>query len=131
MNDVIDSGRALAESLMTDFGVMRRPTGHNAQTSDGEEVPIFEDVFSSRCKIQGVGKDETYRTVTVGGVERELLTAGLHLPLNAPSVEHGWVFEVTKVGALSDIRLIGRRYYVHNDPVKSRATARRLDVVEV
>jgi hypothetical protein len=119
---------------MLDFGVMRSPTGHTAQNGDGEEVPTYADEFTSRCKVQGssaASADASYRTVRIGGVDREVITAGLHLPVSAPATEPGWVFEVTVVDPSSDPRLLGRKYLVHNDPVKSNATARRLDVVEV
>jgi hypothetical protein len=129
------AGRTAAESLMVDTGVMRQPTGRTEQNPfTGEETPEYADVFTSACKVQGSsvgGSDPTYRTVTIGGVEREVVTAGLHLPHDAPSVEPGWIFEVTAVGVGSDPRLVGRRYYVHNDPAGSFKTARRLDVVEV
>ena len=119
---------------MTDSGVMRRPTGRSAQNTDGEEEATYEDVFTSPCKIQGSSADSSdtsSRTVNVGGVDRPVIEGGLHIPVGKPATEHGWVFEVTSVGALSDIRLLGKRYMVDNDPVKSNATARRIDVVEV
>lgn len=124
--------RQQAESLMQDFGVMRRITGRTVQNEDGEEEPEFADVFTSRCKIQGTSDaTPTTRTAVVGGVERPVIDAGVHLPLASPVVERGFVFEVTAVGPSSDPRLVGKRYWVESDPVKSFATARRLDVVEV
>jgi hypothetical protein len=131
---VVARGRRAAEALLVDTGVMRRPTGRSAQNADGEEESEFEDVFTSPCKIQGPSsssRDTGSRTVTVGGVERPVIEGGLHIPVGKPATERGWVFEVTSVGALSDIRLLGKKYMVDNDPVKSNATARRIDVVEV
>ena len=126
--------RREAEALMTDAGVMRRPTGRSTQNSDGEEEPLFEDVFTSPCKIQGpsaASSDTTGRRVEIGGVERVVIEAGLHLPVSKPDTGYGWVFEVTSVGALSDLRLLGKKFFVVDDPAKSAATSRRLNVVEV
>lgn len=126
--------RRQAEALMTDSGVMCRPTGRTAQNADGEEEQVYEDVFASPCKIQGpstASRDTASRTVNIGGVDRPVIEGGLHIPVDKPATEHGWVFELTRVGALSDIRLLGKKYMVVNDPVKSNATARRIDVVEV
>lgn len=134
MSMALEAGRRAAESLMLDSGVMRRPTGRTAQNSDGEETPLFEDVFTSRCKVQGgpqAGTDPVGRTVTIAGVERVVNHGGLHLPVSAPDTRYGWVFEVTQVADPSDVRLLGRKFFVVADPVKSNATARRLDVVEV
>lgn len=127
-------GRILAASLMPDTGVMRRPTGHATQNANGEEEVTYVDVFTSRCKVSGAstgGGDTTYQTVTIAGVEHDLITAGVRLPFGVPPCQRGYVFEVTAVGPTSDPRLIGRKYLVHNDPAKTDATARRLDVVEL
>lgn len=124
---VIAAGRARAEALMHDFGVMRSPTGRAAINDDGLEVPTFRDEFSTVCKV-GSG---SYVTVEVGGVQQTLMTDGLSIPVGSPTCVRGWVFEVTQAGAASDPRIVGRRYLVHNDPASSMKTARRLDVIEV
>lgn len=127
-------GRGLAESLMQDRGVMRSPTGHAVIDDNGQEIPSYADEFTTRCKVAGAstgGTDPTYATVTVGGVQRSLITAGVAIPVGSPTCKRGWVFEVTAVGPSSDPRILGRKYLVHNDPASSFKTARKLDVVEV
>ena len=128
------AGRRAAEAMMTDTGTAYRPTGHTARNADGEEVPTFTDLFTSPCKIQGPSAataDTTTRTVVVGGVERPVLSAGLHMPIAAAALVNGDEFEVTANDPFSDVQLLGRRYKIVGDPAKSHATARRFDVVQV
>ena len=129
----LDSARRHAERDMPDTGTAHRPTGHTAANSDGEEVATFTDLFTSPCKIQGPSAstaDAITRTVVVGGVERPVLSAGLHLPIATPvPLVDGDEFQVT--AAVSDPQLPGARYRIVGVPAKSQATARRFDVVEV
>lgn len=127
-------GRHAAESLMQTTGTMYAPTGYSVQNSDGEEVRQFATVFTSVCKIQGpssASSDTNTRTVEIGGVERPVIEAGLHLPISDRILFTGWEFEVDELGPADDPLLLGKRYRVVGIPVKSYATARRLDVVEV
>lgn len=125
--------RRLEEGEMVDRGVMRSPTGRSAQNSDGEEEPVYADEFTTRCRVGGPNRADTptVRTVEIGGVERPVIEGGLRLPVGVPAVRRGWLFEITAVGGTSDPRLVGRKYLIQDDPVKTSATARRLDVVEV
>lgn len=126
--------RAQAESLMQDVSVVRSPAGTSTTNDDGEEIPLYADEFTTRCKVAGAstgGSDPTYTTVTVGGVERALVTAGIAIPVGSPTCRRGWVLEVTAAGPASDPRIVGRKFLVHNDPAASLKTARRLDVVEM
>ncbi|MFT3871548.1 MAG: DUF6093 family protein [Nocardioides sp.] len=123
-------GRAAAESLMTLTLAWYEPNGWTTGTD--KQVPAFTSRGTTPGKLQGsAGSDSTTRWVSVGGVERPVLQAGLHVPAEGLVPGIDWEAEVTAVGDLADIALLGRRYRVTGLSLKSFATARRLDVVEV
>lgn len=134
----LDDFRAEAESLFLDTFAAFSPNGTTTD-ADGFEVPAYADEGSTPGKVQGQSSQasDTYsRTVTVGGVERQVLQGGLHIPLSAPVPAAGdrgigWEYVCTAVGPATDPALLNRRYLVVSTPAKSYATARRLDVVEV
>ena len=122
--------RRQAESLMLDRGVMRRATGDTTQDPDtGSTVPVFADLFTSKAKIQT--RNLQAREAEVGGRTSTTVRVELHLPVSAPAVEVGDVWEVTRVSSLSDMQLLGRKFRVIAPVGKSFATARRLEVEEV
>lgn len=107
---------------------------------DGYEVPAFTDETPHAGKVQTgtqAGSDTATRYVRVGTVDLPVLSGGLHIPISAPvpvageEAGIGWEYDVTAVGPADDPALLGRRYRVVGAPVKSHATARRLDVIEV
>lgn len=107
---------------------------------DGDDIQSYDPQQTHAGKVQSgsqAGGDTATRYVSIGGVERPVLSAGLHIPIGAPvpvaseQVGNGWEYEVTATGPADDPALLGRRYLVVNVPAKSFATARRLDVVEV
>jgi hypothetical protein len=115
---------------MLDTGTMRRATGSTTQDPDsGSTVPEFADLFTSKAKIQT--RNLQAREAEVGGRTATSVRVELHLPISAPAVEVGDVWEVTRVHALSDRQLLGRKFRVIAPVGKSFATARRLEVEEV
>ena len=101
---------------------------------DGLDVLDWVDEGSTVGKVAGPSmqsRDTNTRTVTVGGVERQVVEGGLHIPLSAPLPVIGWEYACIAVGPDSDPALLDRRWRVVDVPAKSYATARRLDVVEV
>ena len=124
--------RQQAESLMTDTCVVRRvdPDAEPVQDPDtGTEAPAYADQFTSKCKVQ-------HRTLVVrdeeaGGRTASTVRLELHLPVGAPAVQTGDVAEITAVGALSDMHLLGRKFTIAAPVAKSFATARRYEVEEV
>lgn len=130
--------RQQAESMMTLTLTAFSPNGTTTD-ADGYEILAFNPEGSTPGKVQGgsQGKDTPTRYVNIGGVERPVLNAGLHIPISAPvpvaSEQRGigWEYEVQSIGALDDPALLGRRFLVVEVPMKSKATARRLSVVEV
>lgn len=118
------------------------PTDPPSFTTDGDgfEVPAFDAQTPHAGKVQAgtqAGSDTPTRYVSIGGVDRPVLAAGLHIPIGAAvpvaSEQRGQATEyvVTALGAADDPALLNRRYMVVGVPAKSFATARRLDVVEV
>lgn len=136
---LVERGRAKAESLMTLELDVYEPTG-TGKDADGYDVVEY----TKRGRVKGqaqaasrAGGDTQTRYVDVGGVSRPVLVGGLKIPISAalPAAGEqrgiGWEYEVAEVGRVDDPALLGRRYLVVEAPVKSYATARRLDVVEV
>lgn len=132
-------GRVAAQAQMTLTLAAYSPDG-TTEDADGFEIPAYASEGSTPGKVQGgsqAGKDTPTRYVSIGGVDRPVLEAGLHIPIGAPlpvaSEQRGigWEYEVTAVGTFDDSALLGRRFLVVEVPMKSFATARRLSVVEV
>lgn len=115
---------------MIDEGTMRRPTGHPTQDPNtGAEAPALSDLFTSKAKIQN--RNLVAQSSDVGGRTATTIRMELHLPVDAPAVHVGDVWEHTSVGALSDMQLLGRKFRVVSPAGKSMATARRLEVEEI
>lgn len=132
--------RAEAESLMTLTLTPQVPTGSWMTDPDGFEVPVVAEQAPHVGKVQAgsqAGGDTATRFVRVGTVDIPVLSGGLHIPVGAPvpvageEFGIGWEYAVTAVGPNDDPALLGKRYRVVGVPVKSFATARRLDVIEV
>lgn len=142
-----DAGRRAAERRMTLTLTAYSPDPEATTTdADGYEVVGFADEGSTVGKVQSgtqAGADTPTRYVSIGGVDRPVISGGLHIPIDSFTFDwallivageqrgQGWEFEVTTVGPDDDPALLERRYLVVGVPAKSHATARRLDVVEV
>jgi hypothetical protein len=107
--------------------------------NDGLQVRAYATEGTVRGKLQGSSAsvtDAATQFVTIGGVPRAVMRAGLHVVVNSdlPTAGDrgvGWEYEVTAIDSADDPTLLGRRFLVVGVPAKSFATARRLDVVEV
>lgn len=144
MTSAIVAGRALAESAMT-LTLTAYAPGGTTTDADGYKVPAFTSQGTTPGKVQGdSGPDFEARYMRVGDAERPVVRGGLHIPISAFVDDEdgllietgeqrglGWEFTVTAVGPNDDPALLNRRYLVVGVPVKSFATARRLDVVEL
>lgn len=107
---------------------------------DGDDIQSYDPQPTHKGKVQSgsqAGGDTTTRYLSIGGVERPVLAAGLYIPIGAPvpvaSEQRGlgWEYEVSAIGPLGDPDLLGRRFLVVGVPAKSFATARRLDVISL
>jgi hypothetical protein len=114
---------------MSDTGVMRRPTGRTAlDPVTDQEAQVFEDVFTSKAKIQT--RNLISRVHEAGDRSVTTVRVELHLPITAPAVRTGDIWEHTTVGPLSDSQLVGRKFRVVAPAAKTFATARRFEVEE-
>lgn len=127
--------RADQESLMTLTLSAFSPPTSPTKDSDGMEtsVPVAQGKTIGRLGGQtgSAATDPHVREVQVGGVTRPVIQSGILIPTSAPIPEIGWEYVVTAVGPNDDAALKNRRFHVVSVPVKSDATVRRLDVVEV
>lgn len=107
--------------------------GSKTPNPDGYEVDGWSTEYATPGKIAGISRqgDTNTRLVTIGTVDHPVLEGGLHIPIDAALPAIGWEFECTAVGPSSDPSLLGSRYRVVDVPLKSYATARRLDVVRI
>lgn len=135
-------GQAMAESEMTLILAPHTPTVPPTYTTDadGYEVPALTAGTPHAGKGQSgsqAGSDTATRYIDIGDTPRPVLTGGLHIPISAPvplAGEQrglGTEYVVNAVGPSDDPALLGKRFLVVAVPVKSFATARRLDVIEL
>ena len=108
--------QAEAESLMS-LTLTAYSPGDVVPGDDGYEVVPFAEEGTTVGKVQAgsqSGSDTPTRYVSIGGVERPVLSAGLHIPISAFVTDGrltivaseqagvGWEFVVTAVGAADD-----------------------------
>lgn len=130
----LEEHRADQESLMTLTLSASAPGISPTRDADGmtttARIPKGQTV--GRVSGQsGSATDPYTREVQVGGVARPVIQGGLLIPVSATMPEIGWEYAVDAVGPDDDPGLKNRRYHIVSVPVKSGATVRRLDVVEV
>jgi hypothetical protein len=107
--------------------------------ADGMETTDYTTVGTTPGKITGGSQqsaDTATRKIRVGGVAREVVEGGLHLPVGADTptagdLGSGWEYELTELGPTTPDDLLGSRWLVVDAPAKSYMTARRLDVVRL
>lgn len=131
---IVKDGQRAAEAMMTLTLTATSPDPIVTTDADLMTTTVRTPQGTTPGKVAGPSaqtSDPATRTVTVGGVERPVMQAGLHIPLDSPAPADGWIYVVTALGPDDDTALLGRRYLVVSAPAKNNATARRLDVVEV
>jgi hypothetical protein len=138
---VAQAGRRAAEAQLCDTFTAYSPNGRGPDPSNpGYEIDMYTTVATGvRGKTQAgsqAGQDASPRTVTVGDVERVVMSKGLHIPVSAavPTAGQyhvGWEYLCTAIGPDSDPANLGKRYLVVAAPSKTYDTARRLDVVVI
>lgn len=124
---------------MSDTFTAYSPTGDPATDPDGMETLEYYAQGTTLGKITGGSRqssDTAVREIRVGGVSRQVVEGGLHIPVDAPSptggdLGEGWEYELTAVGPSTPADLLNSRWLVVDAPSKSYMTARRLDVVRL
>lgn len=122
---------------MTDLFEVYSPD--EAAVTNGFEEPGYAAEVNTYGRLAGPSeqsRDTSARTVTVGNMELEVVSGGLHIPISAdvPAAGEygtGWEYELVVLGATTDPSLLNSRWLVVDAPAKSQATARRLDVVRL
>lgn len=131
--------QAEAAAMYVDTYAAFSPGGFTRNAA-GLKVAAWTSEGTSLGKTQSgsrQGGDMAGRTVRVGDVDVVVIGGGLHLPIGAfitdgqLTIRPGWEFQCTATGSGTDPAQVGRRWHVHEVPVKAYATARRLDVYEV
>lgn len=130
---VTSAGRRAAESLMLDAGKALRPTGSeeydpDADGGQGANVPMFDDLFESKCKVQT--RALVAQEVEVGGRTSTSVRTELHLPADTAPLTVGDVWEITVAHPVS-LAIVGQRLRVTAPTAGSLKTARRYVVEEV
>ena len=115
---------------MTDTAVVKRANGTTTQDPNtGTEVPGYDTVLTSKCKLQM--PTAIARPQEVGGRTSFMERLELHLPFGTqPGLVVDDLVTITAVGSLSDANLLGRTFRVVAPPAKSLATALRYEVQE-
>lgn len=122
--------RREAEGRMLDtFACRYRGAGTTQDETTGREIPTWPTRFSTPGRLTSRSGTPGTRTVEVAGVQVAQASLELHLPISAPLVSQGDVFEC--LTAADDLQLVGLVYRVVGPAAASQKTARRLDVVEV
>lgn len=128
---VVARGRVAAEGTMTDTCTVSTWTGRSAQNeTTGAQDKVYALAFTSKCKVQQRGINQV-SSPEVGGRRVAVDELEIHLPVSAEQVVEGQVIEITAVGSLSDVRLLGRKFVVAAPMNKTNATATRLQVKEL
>lgn len=133
--------RREAEAMMTLTLTAYSPDPEATTTdANGYEIPAYNDEGTTPGRITGGSsstKDSATRYLNIGGVERPVLSGGLHLPIGSPipvaSEQRGqaWEYEVSGLGTVDNPALMGRRFMVVSLSLVAQATALRLDVIEL
>jgi hypothetical protein len=131
--------RTEAEARMVDTFAPYSPSGTTTTDAEGFEVPGYHPQATTPGRIAGPSaqsRDTNARMVTIGGMERPVVTGGLHIPVSsdmptAGEYGTGWEYVLTDLGSFTDPSLLNSRWLVVDAPAKSDATARRLDVVRL
>lgn len=127
------AGRRAAEEAFTDTASFKRLTGRmTLDETNGREVPEYEHLFTSPCKIR-IGAVGTLvpvaKELDEGGREITTLRSVIHVPMEAPPLLPNDV--AVMGGAGLDPQIAGRVYKVVAPIVQTYATARRFSVEEV
>lgn len=130
--------RAHAESLMVDSCTItsRRldESGEPVREMDPvtlELTDVWDEVYAGRCRVQRPGAVMVGREPVVGGVEFNVETVHVQVPLAALGVKADDRVAITAVGAISDPDSAGMVLSVRVNQHKTHATKRTLVCEEV
>lgn len=130
--------RAHAESLMVDScTITRRRLGEDGlpvREMDPvtlELTDVWDEVYAGSCRVQRPGAVMVGREPVVGGVEFNVETVHVQVPLTVLGVKTNDRVTITAVGAISDPENLGLVASVRTNQHKTHATKRTLVCEEV
>lgn len=118
-------GRRRAEALMQDQCLIRRVIGETTDRETGKVVPLYDDVYTGKCKLQSYEGYEQEKNTAETALTVQRMS--VHLPVGAYRINVGDVVEVTD--SRMDPLLVGRKFRITQEaPFKTFATAYRVFV---
>lgn len=130
--------RAHAESLMVDSCTITRrrldEAGEPVREMDPvtlELTDVWDEVWAGKCRVQRPGAVMVGREPVVGGVEYNVETVHVQVPLTVLGVKADDRVTITTVGAISDPDGVGMALSVRVNQHKTHATKRTLVCEEV
>lgn len=130
--------RAHAESLMVDSCTIARrrldEDGEPVREMDPETLEltdVWDEVYAGKCRVQRPGAVMVGREPVVGGVEYNVETVHVQVPLTVLGVKADDRVAITAVGAISDPDSAGMVLSVRVNQHKTHATKRTLVCEEV
>lgn len=118
-------GRRKAEALMQDKCLIRRVIGETTDRETGKVVPLLDDVYTGKCKMQSYEGYEQEKNTAGTAVTVQRMSC--HLPVGAYRVNVGDIVEIT--ASRLDPMLTGRKFRITQEaPFKTYATAYRVFV---
>lgn len=118
-------GRRRAEALMQDQCLIRRVIGETTDRETAKVVPLYDDVYTGKCKLQPYEGYEQEKNTAETALTVQRMS--VHLPVGAYRINVGDVVEVTD--SRMDPLLVGRKFRITQEaPFKTFATAYRVFV---
>lgn len=110
---------------MKDKCLIRRVIGETTDRETGKVVPLYEDMYEGKCKMQSYeGYEQEKSTAEVA---LTLQRMSCHLPVGAYRINVGDIVEIT--ASRLDPMLMGRKFRITQEaPFKTFATAYRVFV---
>lgn len=89
-------GRRAAEARMLSTCTVRRMTGRTTQNeSTGEEVPVWDVIYTGPMRLGTSTGNNITRTETISGVEVQRALNTAHFPVSASAINDGDLIDVT------------------------------------
>ena len=110
---------------MQDQCLIRRVTGETTDQETGKVVPLYDDVYTGKCKLQSYEGYEQSKTAAETTVTVQRMS--VHLAVGAYRINVGDIVEIT--ASRMDPMLTGRKFRITQEaPFKTFATAYRVFV---
>lgn len=110
---------------MQDQCLIRRVVGQTTDRETGKVVPLYEDAYAGRCKLQSYEGYEQEKSTAETALTVQRMS--VHLPVGAYRINVGDIVEIAS--SRMDPMLVGRKFRITQEaPFKTFATAYRVFV---